>query len=141
MCLHVFTNGDNEEFKRLRTPAMRLGSAFQKVNFLRDVNADYQELNRTYFPDVNLEAFSNENKRAIEEDILKELDEALEGIRQLPRSCRKGVYLAYVYYKQLYKKITKVPAEKVMSERIRVSNGHKFYLMFDSLLRYKLNVL
>ena len=141
MCLHVFTNGNKEEFKRLRTPAMKLGSAFQKVNFLRDVNADYQELNRTYFPDVNLESFSNENKRAIEEDILKELDEALEGIRQLPRSCRKGVYLAYVYYKQLFKKIAKVPAEKVMSERIRVSNGHKFYLMFDSLLRYKLNAL
>jgi phytoene/squalene synthetase len=141
MCLHVFTNGNGEEFERLRIPAMKLGSAFQKVNFLRDVNADYQELNRTYFPDVDLSAFSDENKRAIEEDILKELNEALNGIRQLPRSCRKGVYLAYVYYKQLFRKIAKVPAEKVMSERIRVSNGHKFYLMFDSLIRYKLNVL
>ncbi|MCO5951092.1 phytoene/squalene synthase family protein [Mucilaginibacter flavidus] len=141
MCLHVFTNGNEEEFEQLRIPAMKLGSAFQKVNFLRDVNADYQELNRTYFPDVNLSAFSDINKRAIEEDILKELNEALNGIRQLPRSCRKGVYLAYVYYKQLFRKIAKVPAEKVMSERIRVSNAHKFYLMFDSLIRYKLNVL
>ncbi|MEO3405678.1 phytoene/squalene synthase family protein [Mucilaginibacter sp. CAU 1740] len=141
MCLHVFTNGNWEEFERLKIPAMKLGAAFQKVNFLRDVNADYRELNRTYFPDVDLSAFSDENKRAIEEDILKELNEALNGIRQLPRSCRKGVYLAYVYYKQLFRKIAKVPAEKVMSERIRVSNGHKFYLMFDSLIRYKLNVL
>ncbi|RKR82947.1 phytoene/squalene synthetase [Mucilaginibacter gracilis] len=141
MCLHVFTNGNNEEFERLKKPAMKLGSAFQKVNFLRDVNADYQELNRTYFPNVNLSAFSDENKRVIEEDILSELNDALIGIRELPRSCRKGVYLAYVYYKQLYRKISKVPAEKVMSERIRVSNGHKFYLMFDSLVRYKLNVL
>jgi len=141
MCLHVFTKGNKQEFERLKIPAMKLGSAFQKVNFLRDVNADYQELNRTYFPDVNLSAFSDEDKRAIEEDILKELNEALSGIRQLPRSCRKGVYLAYVYYKQLYRKISRVPAEKVMSERIRVSNGHKFYLMFDSLIRYKLNVL
>ena len=141
MCLHVFTNGNQEEFERLRIPAMKLGSAFQKVNFLRDVNADYQELNRTYFPDVNLSAFSEENKRAIELDILTELNEALNGIRQLPRSCRKGVYLAYVYYRQLFRKISNVPAEKVMSERIRVSNGHKFWLMFDSLIRYKLNVL
>jgi phytoene synthase len=141
MCLHVFTNGNEQEFERLRIPAMKLGSAFQKVNFLRDVNADYQELNRTYFPDVDLSAFSDDNKRAIEADILKELNEALNGIRQLPRSCRKGVYLAYVYYKKLFRKIAKVPAEKVMSERIRVSNGHKFYLMFDSLIRYKLNVL
>ncbi|ASU36687.1 phytoene/squalene synthase family protein [Mucilaginibacter xinganensis] len=141
MCLHVFTNGNNEEFERLKIPAMKLGSAFQKVNFLRDVNADYQELNRTYFPGVNLSAFSDENKRAIEQDILTELNEALNGIRLLPRSCRKGVYLAYVYYKQLFRKIARVPAERVMSERIRVSNGHKFYLMFDSLIRYKLNVL
>ena len=141
MCLHVFTNGNQEEFERLKVPAMKLGSAFQKVNFLRDINADYQDLNRTYFPDVNLSTFSDENKKAIEQDILKELNEALSGIRQLPRSCRKGVYLAYVYYKQLFQKISRVPAERVMSERIRVSNGHKFWLMFDSLVRYKLNVL
>lgn len=141
MCLHVFTNGNQQEFERLKTPAMKLGSAFQKVNFLRDVSADYQDLNRTYFPDVNLSAFSNENKRLIEDDILKELNEALSGIRQLPRSSRKGVYLAYVYYRQLLRKIAKVPAEKVLSERIRVSNRLKFWLMFDSLIRYKLNVL
>jgi phytoene synthase len=141
MCLHVFTNGDQKEYERLKAPAMKLGSAFQKVNFLRDVNADYRELNRTYFPDVNLSAFSDENKRTIENDILRDLDEALKGIKQLPRSCRKGVYLAYVYYKQLFRKISRASADQVMSQRIRVSNGHKFYLMFDSLVRYKLNAL
>jgi len=141
MCLHVFTNGDANEFARLRLPAMKLGSAFQKVNFLRDVNADYQELSRTYFPDVNLSSFSDADKRAIEQEIHQEFNEALNGIRELPRSCRKGVYLAYVYYLKLFRKIGKVPAEKVLSERIRVSNGHKFWLMFDSLVRYKLNVL
>jgi phytoene/squalene synthetase len=141
MCLYVFTNGNQEEFDRLKIPAMKLGSAFQKVNFLRDVNADFEGLNRTYFPDINLSIFSDENKRAIEQEILNEFNEALAGIRQLPRPCRKGVYLAYVYYRQLLRNISKVPAEKVMSERIRVSNGHKFWLMADSLIRYKLNVL
>lgn len=141
MCLHVFTNGNADEFERLRLPAMKLGSAFQKVNFLRDANVDYQELNRNYFPQVNLASFSDGDKKAIEQDILREFNEALDGIRQLPRSCRKGVYLAYVYYRQLFRKIANVPAERVMEQRIRVSNGHKFWLMFDSLVRYKLNVL
>jgi len=141
MCLHVFTNGNNEDYERLKIPAMKLGSAFQKVNFLRDVNADYKDLSRTYFPDVNLAAFSDLDKRSIEQDIHLEFKEALDGIRELPRSCRKGVYLAYVYYLKLFRKIANVPAERVMLERIRVSNSHKFWLMFDSLVRYKLNVL
>ncbi|WP_158798867.1 phytoene/squalene synthase family protein [Pedobacter sp. L105] len=141
MCLHVFTNGNQDDFERLRLPAMKLGSAFQKVNFLRDVNADYQELSRSYFPDVNLSAFSDADKSKIEQDIHQEFKEALNGIRELPRSCKKGVYLAYVYYHHLFRKIGKAPAERVMSERIRVSNGYKFWLMFDSLVRYKLNVM
>ncbi|NOW94284.1 phytoene/squalene synthase family protein [Mucilaginibacter sp. SG564] len=141
MCLHVFTKGKKQEFDRLKIPAMKLGSAFQKVNFLRDLNADYEQLNRCYFPSVNLSSFSDLEKKAIEQDIITELEEALKGIRELPRSCRKGVYLAYVYYRQLLLKIARVPADRVMSERIRVSNSHKFWLMFDSLVRYKLNVL
>lgn len=141
MCLHVFTNGNQQDFERLKMPAMKLGSAFQKVNFLRDVNADYRDLNRTYFPNVNLTDFSDADKRIIEQDILDELNEALSGIRELPRSCRKGVYLAYVYYRQLFRKIARVPAGRVLEQRIRVSNGHKFWLMFDSLVRYKLNVI
>lgn len=141
MCLHVFTNGQADDFERLKLPAMKLGSAFQKVNFLRDANADYNELSRTYFPKVNLASFSDTDKKEIEQDIRKEFDDALTGIRDLPRSCRKGVYLAYVYYLRLFRKISRVPAERVLSQRIRVSNPLKLWLMVDSLIRYKLNVL
>jgi len=141
MCLQVFTDGNETDFERLREPAMKLGSAFQKVNFLRDINADHTDLGRSYFPGVDLYAFSDQDKKMIEQDILAEFNDALNGIRQLPRCCRKGVYLAYVYYRQLFRKIAGVPAEKVMTERVRVSNGHKFWLMADSLVRYKLNVL
>jgi phytoene synthase len=141
MCLHVFTGGDELAYFHLKESAMKLGSAFQKVNFLRDLKADFQELSRAYFPGIDLENFTNADKIVIEQEIRDEFQEALRGIRLLPRSSRKGVYLAFVYYKKLFDKITKTPAEKVMSERIRVSNSHKFILMFDSLLRHKLNVI
>lgn len=141
MCLHVFTNGNPNDYERLRMPAMKLGSAFQKVNFLRDASSDYKELNRTYFPGVDLTVFSDQDKDFIEQDILMEFDEALNGIRGLPSSSRKGVYLAYVYYRQLFRKITHLPAGRVLSGRIRVSNGLKFWLLFDSLIRCQLNVL
>lgn len=141
MCLRVFTEGDERVYDRLKSSAMKLGSAFQKVNFLRDVNADYNSLSRNYFPDVNLAAFSNLEKKIIEQDIEQEFKEALEGIKQLPSSSRSGVYLAYIYYKELFNKIKKVTAERVMSERIRISNSHKFGLMCDSLIRYKMNAL
>ena len=120
---------------------MKLGSAFQKVNFLRDLKADFQDLSRAYFPGVDMANFSDGEKAKIEHEIREEFEEALGGIRLLPRSSRKGVYLAFVYYKKLFDKITKTAAEKVMTERIRVSNSHKFILMFDSLLRHKLNVI
>ncbi|TCD26527.1 phytoene/squalene synthase family protein [Pedobacter psychrodurus] len=135
MCLHVFTEGDSASYERLKGSAMKLGSAFQKVNFLRDVNADFHLLGRTYFPGVDLSYFSDEKKRAIEEDIAAEFDAALEGIRELPRSSRNGVYLAYIYYRKLFDKIRKKTANQVMAERIRISNAHKFTLMFSSLLR------
>lgn len=141
MCLHVFTKGDKTEYETLKPAAMTLGSAFQKVNFLRDINADYQILSRTYFPNVNLDQFSNQDKKNIETEIENEFKEALIGIKKLPRSSRRGVYLAYIYYKELLHKIKKVPAEKVMKYRIRISNGHKFGLMFDSMIRYKMNAL
>lgn len=141
MCLKIFTCGNEAEYEMLKQPAMKLGSAFQKVNFLRDVSADYQELNRNYFPSANLASFSNEDKKAIEQEIHEEFKAAREGIVLLPPSCKKGVYLAYVYYKRLFTKITKQQAEKIMSERIRVSNIQKFWLMFDSLIRFKLNIL
>ena len=141
MCLRVFTNGNYNEFERLKHPAMKLGSAFQKVNFLRDLNSDFVDLSRTYFPNVNLLNFSDQCKAVIEQDIRQDFKEAINGIKSLPISSRKGVYLAYVYYHHLFRKITNVSAEQVMNERIRVSNGYKFLLMFDSMLRYKLNLL
>jgi phytoene synthase len=141
MCLRVFTNTEPGAYDRLKDSAMKLGSAFQKVNFLRDVNADFNQLNRTYFPNVNLDRFSNIEKRQIEVEIESEFKEALQGIKLLPKTARSGVYLAYIYYFELFKKIKKASAEKVMSERIRISNRHKFGLMFDSLIRYKINAL
>lgn len=141
MCLQVFTEGDKVQYEKLKDSAMKLGSAFQKVNFLRDVNADYYTLSRTYFPNVNLAAFSNTEKKLIEAEIETEFKLALIGIRQLPASSRNGVYLAYVYYKELFNKIKSSTAEKVMTKRIRISNAHKFGLMFDSIFRYKTNTI
>jgi phytoene synthase len=141
MCLRVFTEGDHKSYERLKDSAMKLGSAFQKVNFLRDVKADYNNLSRTYFPNVDLSAFSNLEKKIIEQDIEEEFKIALAGIKQLPSSSKSGVYLAYIYYKELFNKIKNTTAEKVMSERIRISNSHKIGLMCDSIIRYKMNAL
>lgn len=141
MCLQVFTEGDKSAYEKLKDSAMQLGSAFQKVNFLRDVNADYYNLSRTYFPNVNLSKFSNMEKKVIEEEIEAEFKLALIGIRQLPQSSRNGVYLAYVYYRKLFDKIKSSTAEKIMAGRIRISNVHKFGLMFDSIIRYKTNTI
>ncbi|MES2827923.1 MAG: phytoene/squalene synthase family protein [Bacteroidota bacterium] len=141
MCLRVFTAGDDKEYNRLTESAMLLGSAFQKVNFLRDLQADYKLLGRSYFPGVDLSNFGIEQKRQIELEIESEFAAALLGIRNLPKSARSGVYLAYIYYLELFKKIKKAPAQKVMLGRIRISNGHKIGLMFDSLIRYKMNAI
>ena len=120
---------------------MRLGAAFQKINFLRDMKADYQTLGRSYFPNVNIEQFNNSAKLVIEQEIQADFSAAIECIRQLPSSSKGGVYLAYMYYMALFKKIQEVPAERVMNERIRINNGHKLGLMFNSLLQYKMNLL
>jgi phytoene synthase len=133
MCLRIFTNGNEQEYDRLKSAAMILGSAFQKVNFLRDINADYVVLDRSYFPGVDLGAFDEESKKNIENDIDAELAAAIIGIRKLPVCCRKGVYLAYIYYSELLKKIRSVPAQHMMKERIRVSNGHKAWLTVKAL--------
>ncbi|QNN44001.1 phytoene/squalene synthase family protein [Pedobacter roseus] len=139
MCLHVFVEGDTESYEQLKNPAMKLGSAFQKVNFLRDVNADFYQLGRNYFPGVNLAKFSIDEKLAIEKEIAAEFREALDGIKQLPKSSRKGVYLAYIYYEELFEKIKKKTAEQIMGERIRISNAKKFALMFGSVVRSSYN--
>ncbi|WP_316800263.1 phytoene/squalene synthase family protein [Pedobacter frigidisoli] len=132
MCLRVFTSGTAKEYERLKYPAMKLGSAFQKINFLRDVKADYFTLNRSYFPGLNLSAFDDESKRLIEQDIKCDFEEALKGIQQLPKSCQRGVYLAYLYYTRLLTKISKLTAQQMMSERIRVANWQKLLLVFYS---------
>ena len=141
MCLYVFVKGNDEKYNALKDSAMRLGSAFQKVNFLRDVKADFQELNRNYFPNISLDNFSDYQKVEIEKEIEEEFKVALIGIKQLPPSSRKGVYLAYIYYKKLFEKIKDVNAKQIMSKRIRISNGRKIGLMLDSIFRYKMNYL
>lgn len=120
MCLKVFVEGDQHKYNDLKPYAMSLGSAFQKVNFLRDIKADYETLGRTYFPNVDMTRFNQEDKREIEADISADFEHALIGIKRLPRSSRNGVYLAYIYYLQLFRKIKDTPAEKIMKTRIRI---------------------
>ena len=138
MCLRVFTEGNRKTFTELRPYAMKLGAAFQKVNFLRDLKEDYQHLGRSYFPNVMLNDFSEEAKSQIELEIEEDFRLALIGIRKLPASSKGGVYLAYVYYKSLFDKIKKLPPRRIFSGRIRINNGHKFGLMLNSLVATKM---
>jgi len=139
MCLKVFVNGDNDLYFNLEEPARKLGAAFQKINFLRDVKADYQELGRTYFPGVDLEKFTPDEKLKIEQDIQDDFECALEGIIKLPSSSRLGVYVAYRYYFSLFKKIKKVSSDRLMEERIRVPNTKKFLITFKSMFQNQFN--
>lgn len=141
MCLHIFVDGNKEKYDQLKPSAMKLGSAFQKVNFLRDMKDDYQILGRTYFPNVDISYFDNVVKSQIEQEIFTEFKEALEGIKKLPNSSRFGVYLAYRYYISLFRKIKKTSATKIINQRIRISNGRKFSLMMSSYVQYKMSFL
>lgn len=141
MCLHVFCNGDPEQYKALKGPARRLGAAFQKINFLRDLKSDYEERGRVYFPGVDFTLFTAADKEKIEEDILSDFQEGYKGILQLPETARFGVYLAYVYYFSLFKKIKQTPSHKVQEKRIRVNSLEKMMLLFQSSVRMKLNML
>ena len=141
MCLKVFLNGNQEKYDELKPYAMKLGAAFQKINFLRDLKDDYKTLGRTYFPNVDMTEFTLQAKREIEEEIALDFKEALIGIKKLPVSSKGGVYLAYVYYLTLFKKIKRVSVDRVLVERIRVSNGEKIALMFKSMLQFKTNML
>lgn len=141
MCLRVFCEGDDTLYQKLKSTACSLGSAFQKINFLRDMKSDYDERGRVYFPGVDFVHFTNEDKITIEEDIKKDFDEGLKGIVQLPKGVRFGVYLAYVYYINLFQKIKKASAALVKQERIRVRNRKKVYLLFSSALRNQFNML
>ncbi len=141
MCLRVFTDNDTKRYDCLKHPAMKLGAAFQKVNFLRDVRADSELLGRTYFPGVNFDSFSAEEKVQLERDIEKDFNEALQGIKMLPPGAQKGVYLAYRYYLGLLDMIRKTPVTEIMSKRIRVPNYKKSAIALTSLLRIKLGIL
>lgn len=141
MCLKVFVNGDSKEYKRLKKPAMRLGSAFQKVNFLRDLKDDFEVLNRSYFPKVDLNALDNQAKKDIILEIEEDFKEAYKGIKELPIEAKFGVYTAYCYYKRLLSKLKRTPSEEIMNSRIRISNPIKFSLLAKSFLTYKLDLM
>ncbi len=141
MCLQVFCEGDKQKYESLKPFACKLGSAFQKVNFLRDVQSDFEERGRVYFPGVEWKSFNNLSKTQIETDIQNEFDEAYKGILNLPEGARLGVYLAYKYYLSLFNKIKKVDAAKIMQSRIRVSNQKKIALLLQSYLSKKMNLI
>ncbi|PWU00323.1 MAG: phytoene synthase [Bacteroidetes bacterium] len=141
MCLQVFVDGNRLLYEELKPYAMKLGSAFQKVNFLRDLKDDYQVLGRTYFPGIEMNVFNDEVKQKIELEIEQEFHIALNGIRKLPTSSRFGVYLAYQYYQSLFRKIKSTPADRIMHQRIRIPNGKKISLMMSSYLQYKIAAL
>ena len=139
MCLKVFVDGSEERYQMLKKPAMQLGSAFQKINFLRDLHADYKKLGRTYFPGVDLTNFNESVKTEIEADIDIDFIAGYEGIKQLPKGARFGVYIAYVYYYSLFKKIKKTHCDIILSQRVRISNKRKYGLFLRSLLRHTIN--
>lgn len=141
MCLRVFCEGNLSEYDRLKADAKRLGSAFQKVNFLRDIKSDFQERGRTYFPDVDFTNFTLEDKKAIENDIQADFDAALRGILELPKGAKGGVYLAYKYYLRLFDKIKNCPASRIQNERIRVPDYQKMTLLASTYFQMRLNVL
>lgn len=141
MCLSVLLRGDAQEYERLKPFAMKLGSAFQKINFLRDLHADYNELGRTYFPGVNFKEFSSDIKREIEADIEKDFKTGYEGIKQLPKDARFGVFVAYVYYYQLFAKIKRQHTHEILKRRVRISDRRKFALLFGSYVRHSFNLL
>ena len=141
MCLKVFVKGDVVKYESLKDSAMSLGSAFQKVNFLRDLKADYEDLSRTYFPNTDLDHLDEASKQAIISDIETDFANGLQGIRKLPLEAKFGVFMAYRYYSQLLKKLKKTPALEIKSTRIRVPNYKKFELLTRSYVKYQLNLM
>jgi hypothetical protein len=141
MCLKVFVEGDQTKYNELKNSAMKLGAAFQKINFLRDFKADVDGLGRMYFPQLHTQAFNDETKREIEADIIKDFDAVYEGIKQLPKDVRLGVYVAYIYYKNLLKKIINMPVNRILEERVRIPDNQKYALFFGSYIRHSFNML
>ena len=141
MCLKVFVNGNDEKYNELKESAMALGSAFQKVNFLRDLKADFEGLDRTYFPNTDLKNLNELSKQEIINDIENDFEAGLSGIKKLPIEAKFGVFMAYRYYKQLLKKLKRTPALNIKDSRIRVSNPKKIELLMRSYVKYQLNLL
>lgn len=141
MCLQVFTKNDKKYFEELAPYARSLGAAFQKVNFLRDMNSDMEERGRVYFPGIDLSKFDERTKQTIARDIQIDFDNSLEGIRKLPKGARRGVYLAYIYYLNLFKKIKNSSIETILAERISVSNNRKAYLYMNTMVKNTFNLV
>ena len=141
MCLMVFVDGDAEKFADLEHAAMRLGSAFQKVNFLRDLKTDYEDLNRTYFPNTDLSRLDEQSKQSIINEIEADFEAGYQGILRLPMDAKFGVYTAYVYYKKLLSKLKNTPSVEIKNTRIRVPNYQKFGLLAKCYVNYRLNLL
>ena len=141
MCLKVFVKGDQEKYLNLKKPAMKLGSAFQKVNFLRDLNEDFENLNRSYFPNINPNKLSETDKKKVLTEIKKDFEEAYMGIVNLPKEAKLAVYVAYKYYFNLLYKIEKTPSAILKEKRIRVSNPKKMYLLIVSYFNFKLKMV
>jgi phytoene/squalene synthetase len=141
MCLHVFCQRDKNMFGRLKPHAMKLGSAFQKINFLRDLNADYNGLGRIYFPGLDITHFDEASKKQIEQSIKEDFESGFEGIRRLPRSSKFGVYVAYVYYLALFRKIQNTPPGFVMKKRISIRKREKLSILCASYIKHQLNLI
>ncbi|MDP3929801.1 MAG: phytoene/squalene synthase family protein [Bacteroidia bacterium] len=141
MCLRVFTEGNDAMYQELKPAAMKLGSAFQKINFLRDFKADKDGLGRMYFPQLQTQSFNEHTKREIEADVLKDFQDGYEGIKKLPKDARFGVYVAYIYYSRLLNKIVTLPPQAILEERVRISDKQKYALFFGSYLRHSFNLL
>lgn len=141
MCLRVFCEGDKALYDSLLAPAKKLGSAFQKVNFIRDIKSDYEDRGRVYFPGVDFNEFTKTSKEQIEADIQKDFDEALEGIKRLPAGAKMGVYLAYRYYLKLFRKIKNCPASRIKEERIRIPDARKMGILVSTYLQARINAL
>jgi len=141
MCLRVFVKGDHKLFKELKSSAMALGSAFQKVNFLRDLKNDFEQLERSYFPGVDLRQLDDASKQKIIAEIESDFNKGLSGIFKLPNAAKFGVYTAYKYYLRLLKKLKRVPSEQIKNKRVRVANIQKVDVLARSYVRYRFNIL
>ena len=141
MCLKVFVKGDHELYESLKKSAMRLGSAFQKVNFLRDLKADFEDLERTYFPNTDLKNLDENAKKEIIQEIEDDFEAGFEGIKKLPLEAKFGVYTAYIYYKKLLSKLKQTPSSEIKNTRIRVPDYQKISLLANCYVKYRLNLL